>query len=315
MNGSLVDYFHNERGLRQGDPISPYLFLIAMEVFTKLLEAKVAQKGFDFHPKCEQLKLTQISFADGLFILSAANSRSFQLIREILDEFATLSGLKANPIKSQVLFAGVEDEEMQSLSNIIQMSVGSLPVRYLDLPLISSRLSFKDCQPIFIKIEQKIHSWAAKKLSYGGRVQLIKSGLVGIHLYWSSTFILPKAVLNKINSFLASFLWSGDTNNHYSAKVKWKEVCTPCKEGELGIIDIILWNKCLILKQVWNVCCKKDSLWVKWIHTVNLKYKSFWGFKAPTDCCWSWRKILKMRELVQTFIKQYVWNGENTNLW
>ena len=164
------------------------------------------------------------------------------------------------------------------------MPLGTLPIRYLGLPLISTRLSFIDCQQIFNKMQQTLHSWVTKRSSYGGRLQLIKTVLNGIQLYYTSVFILPKVVIKNINNLMASFLWSREIKFYYCAKVKWYDVSLPKKEGGLGLFDMVLWNKYLILKKIWNIYSKKGNLWVKRIHTVSLKGASFWGIKEPADC-------------------------------
>jgi len=104
LNGSLVGYFQGKKGLRQGDLISPYLFVLAMEGFTLLLE-DMAQSNplFCFHPKCSPNQLTHLSFADDLFIFSAASLESMCAIKGVLDEFENLSGLRVNPSKSSFL--------------------------------------------------------------------------------------------------------------------------------------------------------------------------------------------------------------------
>lgn len=68
LNGSLVGYFRSGRDLRQGNPISPYLFLIAMEAFSKLLEWNIQQNEYDYHPKCKQLGISHLTLANVLFI-------------------------------------------------------------------------------------------------------------------------------------------------------------------------------------------------------------------------------------------------------
>lgn len=98
-------------------------------------------------------------------------------------------------------------------------------------------------------------------------MQLKKSVLASVQLYWSSIFIIQKTVLKKIESVLAAFLWTGGDSNRYKAKVAWKEVCKPVEAGGLGVKDLVIWNQALILKLIWNICSKKDSLWIIWIHT------------------------------------------------
>lgn len=126
--------------------------------------------------------------------------------------------------------------------------------------MITTRLTFNDCTPIFTKIKARINSWATQKLSYGRRLQLVKSILNSIHLYWSNLFILPATVTGKIESMLSSFQWFGEIKQHYGARVCWKDICKPKKERGLGIIRLKLWNQYLIMKQIWNICLKKRTL-------------------------------------------------------
>ena len=96
LNGVLVGFFPSERGQRQGNPISPYLFLIAMEVFSALLKWNVIASGFDYHHRCSSLKLSHTVFADDFFLISAATEHSFQVSKTTTVEFEHLSGLKPN---------------------------------------------------------------------------------------------------------------------------------------------------------------------------------------------------------------------------
>lgn len=168
LNGSLVGCFSSGRGLRQGDPIVPYIFLLAMEDFTALFQNNIDTMGFVYHPKCEKLRVSHLNFPDDMFILSAANEDSFRTIKTTMDEFEGLAGLKPNLQKSQVFLAGIEDEEKHRLCDIMQMASGELPVKYLGLPLITTRLTAKDCMPIFHRIQKKLKSWDNMRLSYAG---------------------------------------------------------------------------------------------------------------------------------------------------
>ncbi|KAL2248029.1 UNVERIFIED_CONTAM: hypothetical protein Sindi_2655200 [Sesamum indicum] len=104
-------------------------------------------------------------------------------------------------------------EEMLAL---LGFQEGVLPMRYLGLPLISSRLTIADSRPLLLKIDKRIAGWEGTTISYAGRVQIIKSVLIALSLYWASAFILPKKVINEIKKRLRAFLWKGTTNSGYA---------------------------------------------------------------------------------------------------
>jgi hypothetical protein len=174
INSTLVGYFEGKKGLRQGDPISPYLFVFAMEVFSRIIEKHTSiHSGFRFHPKCEGLRLTHLCFADDLLVFSEASMSSISVIKAALLEFENLSGLKVNPSKSSFFCSGVSERVKHVLLEELMMKEGHLPVRYLGEPLISSRLSSADCGTLLDKITGRIDSWLSKNLSYAGRLQLL----------------------------------------------------------------------------------------------------------------------------------------------
>jgi hypothetical protein len=129
-----------------------------------------------------------------------------KVIQQVLKEFECLSGLKANPSKSSIFFAGASRRIKHLLLSTMQMKEGVLPIRYLGVPLISSRLIVADCQALIMKITSRIDSWISKSLTFAGRLQLISSILYSIHVYWSSVFILPKKIIKAIEKkFIGSY--------------------------------------------------------------------------------------------------------------
>ena len=99
--------------------------------------------------------------------------------------------------------------------------MGSLPVKYLGVPLVIRRLTAVDCAPLVKKITARIKGWAAKFFTYAGRLQRIQSVLFSVSNYWCSNFLLPKGVIKKINQICFAFFWKGTDNAAAGARVKW----------------------------------------------------------------------------------------------
>ena len=93
VNGELAGFFASKRGLRQGDPLSPMLFIIAMEAFSRSLSLDALSQDFKFHPKCEEANLTHLCFADDIFLFASGTSSSVQIIMDELYKFEHFSGL------------------------------------------------------------------------------------------------------------------------------------------------------------------------------------------------------------------------------
>ncbi|KAK4384673.1 hypothetical protein Sango_3037300 [Sesamum angolense] len=267
-------------GLRQGDPMSPYLFVLVMEVLHMILQQFIEQDGeFRYHWRCQELNLFQLSFADDLLLFCKADMRSVNLFCRGLDLFAKLSGLHTNPQKSQLIISKAASGSV-ILCSTLGFQEGHLPVRYLGLPLISARLSITDCQTLLQKIDSRIKGWEGVQLSFAGRVQLIKSVL--------TSFEVPLPVV--------TLKWLG-------------RLCRPIEEGGLGIKDILALNRALMSKHLWAVI-KQDrtSIWVDWITQVRLRDCSIWTVKENKGA-WGWRKMLTLRHPLMAHIHYRVGRG------
>jgi mannosylglycoprotein endo-beta-mannosidase len=220
INGEPTGTIKGERGLRQGDPLSSYLFVIVMEVLTCILKEKSKKPDFRFHWRCNQTKIINLCFADDLMLFCNGDVKSVRHIHDSLCEFESLSGLSPSPGKSTVFFYGVQHNTRKEILQLLGFNEGTLPVRYLGVPLLSTKLKHVDCKPMIDKITARTKTWTNRDLTYAGRVQLIKNVLFSMQTYWSSLFILPKKVIKEVETILRSFLWSGP-----DLKEDWGKSC------------------------------------------------------------------------------------------
>ncbi|KAI9174132.1 hypothetical protein LWI28_012433 [Acer negundo] len=161
LNGELAGFFSGKRGLRQGDPMTPYLFVIAMEVLSKILVNRIADShSFKFHWKCDEIKLSHLCFADDLIMLCHGSPSSAHVLKAALDELSLLSGLLANHAKSNIFTSGLSSSTTnQQLINLFGYTVGSLPIRCLGIPIISTKLCLRDCSSLVDKVSGRLSSW------------------------------------------------------------------------------------------------------------------------------------------------------------
>ncbi|KAL0285647.1 UNVERIFIED_CONTAM: Retrovirus-related Pol polyprotein from type-2 retrotransposable element R2DM, partial [Sesamum radiatum] len=294
VNGAPHGYFPGARGLQQGDPMSPYLFVLAMEVLTLILNQFIDQDGgFKYHWRCEDLRLFQLGFADDLLLFSKADLSSVHLFKRGLLEFADLSGLQVNPQKSHIILSRSAAVYRDMLLPILGYQEGHLPLWYLGFPLLASRLTIADCKPILQKIDDRIRGWDGIMLSFAGRLQLIKSVLTALQVYWAMAFILPKSIIREIEKRLRSFLWKGSSGVGY-AKVSWQQACRPVEEGGLGLRDLLALNRGLMSRHLWRVImADRSSIWVDWVIHCRLRNASIWTVSDRTGS-WSCRKLVEL---------------------
>lgn len=316
VNGELAGYFQSKRGLRQGCALSPYLFVICMNVLSRMIDRAAESKHIGYHPRCQNILLTHLCFADDLMVFTDGSRRSIEGVIQIFDDFAAKSGLKISLEKSTLFFAGTAEEDQRDILGCFPFTSGNLPVRYLGLPLLTKRMSVQDYLPLVEKVRKRMKSWTGRFLSHAGRLQLIKSVITSLTNFWMQAFRLPSSCLKDIERLCSAFLWSGPELNTSKAKVSWEDVCLPKEEGGLGLRPLKEMNTVHSLKLIWRIHSTRSSLWVKWVQCYLIRKGSFWSIKETTSSgSWVWRKLLRLRDLAKQFFRMEVHNGNSTSFW
>ncbi|GJY86276.1 hypothetical protein Tco_0500302 [Tanacetum coccineum] len=303
LNVSLYGFFKGKSGLRQGDPLSPYLFTLVMEILSLILKRKVRNsEDFVFHHHFSSLDIINLCFTDDLFLFAHGDVNSARVIMDALDEFKSVSGLVPSLPKSTAYFCNVLNHTKLAILNVLPFEEGTLPVKYLGVPLVSTRLVYRDCKELVEKVQDRVGNWKKKFISFAGCLQLVQSVISSMHVYWSLVFILPSRILMDIEQLMRGFLYCPRDIQRGKAKVAWEDVCLPKSEGGLGIQSLEIFNVALITSHVWSILTSKESLWVKWIHTHKLCGYNFWDFPFRGSMTWGWRKLLQIRPTIHKFI-------------
>lgn len=208
LNGEPGQQIRHRRGLRQGDPLSPMLFIIVMDVFSRIID------------KADNLKLlaplatAQIGhrvsiYADDVVLFATSQPGDTDLIKGVLHVFGEASGLRANLQKSSIMPIRCGDTEREFLQEQMACTIASFPCKYLWFPLSLRRLSKADLQPILDKIADALPSWKAALMATSGRLVLVWAVLTSIPIYLLIALDVPKYFIKAVDKFRRSFLWTG----------------------------------------------------------------------------------------------------------
>ncbi|GJY87437.1 putative RNA-directed DNA polymerase, partial [Tanacetum coccineum] len=224
-----------------------------------VLHGVYESEEFVYHHRCSKLNIVNLCFADDLFLFSHGDVNSAHVIKDSLDEFKTTSGLVPSLPKSTAYFCNVLNHVKLSIINVMPFIEGTLPVKHLGVPLISTRLVYRDCKELHEKVQNIIADWKNKFLSFAGKLQLVQSVASSMHVYWASCFILPSRIILDIEQLMQGFLWCQGEMRKGKAKVSWESVCLPMNEGGLGIRMLDTFNVAFravskIQKFLWALC-------------------------------------------------------------
>ncbi|KAK9665053.1 hypothetical protein RND81_14G087100 [Saponaria officinalis] len=296
INGEVHGFFKGRSDIRQGDPLSPYVFVLSMEILSRYLRRVCRAPNVSLHPKCAKLNLTHLIFADDLMIFTRGDVPSVKVVKEAMEGFARWFGLYANLSKTEIFFGGVGSSIKAEILDCTGFVEGQFPVRYLGLPLNSSRVATDMYAALISKIQHSIQHWTSKLLSYADKVQLINSVIFGLETYWCSGVLLPKGIVKQINRLCKGFFWHNENGHSKIVHKSWASMCAPWEEGGFGIKELLSWNKAVQMKRLWELECGADGIWLRWTVRYYLAHQSIWEIQSKAFHSEGFRGLLQVRD-------------------
>lgn len=312
LNGIPGRMFHCKRGVRQGDPLSPLLFVLGGDLLQSLVN-RALRDGLLQLPIPVGDEYPIVQYADDTLIVLPADPGQLQIFKDILVNFAAFTGLKVNFHKSSMIPINLDTDEASALAQIMECQMAAMPFTYLGLPMGSTRPTIKDMSPLVDRIERRLSS-VVSFLSYGDSLVLINSVLSSLPTYFMCTLVLPKGIIEIIDRARRRCLWRKDKNKErVNSLASWEMVCRPKDKGGLGIINLQVQNRALLLKHLDKFYNNADLPWVKLIrdsyyfeavpHAVVLS-GSFW-----------WRSIIQLADDWRGLTKCVVGSGFSVLFW
>ncbi|XP_071718269.1 uncharacterized protein [Rutidosis leptorrhynchoides] len=305
VNGSPTREFHLGRGVRQGNHLSPFLFILATEGLNILTKAAL-DRGLYQGVKVgnDNVVISHLQYADDTIFFGEWNNLNALGLINILKCFELTSDLKVNFQKSCLYGAGVNNSELHVMARRMGCLAEKLPFIYLGLPIGTKMNKLNSWNPIIEKFKKRLSDWNKGSLSFGGRLTLVKSVLNSLPLYYFSLYRAPPC--EKIS-------W-----------VKWEDVIKPYGAGGLSIVSLKSKNLALLEKWWWRFKTETNALWVKVIRSIHGplgNLLSEYGSSHPSTIG-VWNNIIRAGKHIQdlqvpflTSFEKTIGDGSSTSFW
>ena len=211
INGEPRGHVVPSRGLRQGDPLSPYLFILCAEGLSALISHHVSTGSLTGLQVCDGAPIvSHLLFADDSLLYANATSQDCSVIQHILKVYERASGQQINLQKSSVVFSGsVETQLRQTLVQILGVEEVPRHEKYLGLPTHVGRSKMEAFAYLKDSLTKKLTGWRAKLLSSAGREIFIKVVVQAMPLYTMNCYLLPQSLCQDLHQLCAQFWWGG----------------------------------------------------------------------------------------------------------
>ncbi|GKB70054.1 RNA-directed DNA polymerase, eukaryota [Tanacetum coccineum] len=292
VNGSPSSEFQFFKGLKQGDPISPFLFILIMETlhlsFSRVINAGLF-KGISIN---QSFSISHLFYADDAVF-----------------------------VNSKLMGVGINLNEVVRAVNSIGCSTFSTPFKYLGVIVGDNMSRVSSWDDIIYKVSNRLSKWKLKSLLIGGRLTLLKSVLSYISLYHMSIYKVPIGVLSKLESIRRNFFNGVDGSENKIAWIGWDKVLSSKKNGGLGVSSYYASNRALLFKWVWRFFTQESSWWSRFIKVVHGNQGAIDSrIMSSRGSLWLdiIRDLFSMKskgiDLMQ-FMRKKIGNGENTSFW
>ncbi|CAN0915835.1 hypothetical protein LINGRAHAP2_LOCUS29340 [Linum grandiflorum] len=129
-----------------------------------------------------------------------------------------------------------------------------------------------------------------------------------------SIFVLPQSIIKQVEALCSHFVWNSGETDVRKARVSWRNLAFPVREGGVGIRDLRWWNVACTSRHLWSILLCSGSIWVAWVSTYRLRGADVWGHSPRASSSWVWKKIMWCRSFLlphtsQAFDRSYLWDG------
>ena len=263
QNGFMSECFNLRRGCRQGDPISPYIFILCAEILGKMIRKNKDIKGISLNGK--EYKLSQ--YADDTQLILDGSEKSLKEALHLLKQYYKMSGLKINIDKTRALWIGSSSSSTERLCEEFPLDWSQEPLRILGVtfsPLVFNIWELNS-QEILLKVKNTLNHWSKRRLTLSGRITVIKSLAISKFVYlFISLPPPPNELIKELEKLFYRFLWNSGPD-----RIKRKVIVKNIECAGLRMVEIKSFIKALKISWLRRIRQQSDASSRKDLSCIN----------------------------------------------
>lgn len=297
-------------GIRQGDPISPYLFLLCVEGLSAMLKKEKFQGHIKGISVCRGAPpISHLLSANDSLIFCKANMNECDKVWKVLGDYEETSSQRMNKEKTSLFFSKNTSMEIQnSITGLFGAQVIKQDNQYLGLTSLISRGKRKAFNKIKDQVGKKIVGWKGKLLSDAGRETLIKAVAQAAPTYTMSCFKLPKSLCRELGSMISRFWWGQKNEERKIPWIAWDKLCKSKVEGGMGFRDLKAFNLALLAKQGRCLMQNQCSLFYQVFKAKYFANSTFLDAQLGKRPSFAWQSIMAAKDVI---LEGAWWNNGN----
>nr|GEX42549.1 RNA-directed DNA polymerase, eukaryota [Tanacetum cinerariifolium] len=287
INGSPTKEFQFFKGLKQGDPLSPFLFILIIESLHLSFQWMVDAGIFKGIKLSSSLSISHMFYADDAVFVGQWYDGNITTLVHVLECFYQASGLRVNMSKSKIMGVLVDSDKVKCVASKLGCLILKTPFSYLGSKVGGSMSRVHTWNEVVDRVNNRLSKWKMKSLSIGGRLTLLKSVLGSMPIFHMSIFRAPLTVFRTLESIRSQFFKGQELNSKKASWVNWKKMLAPKQKGGLGVSSLYALNRGLMFKWIWRFYTQNTSLWVRVIKAIHGDDGKVGGYvKDGAKSCW-----------------------------
>ncbi|KAL8125037.1 hypothetical protein AgCh_012638 [Apium graveolens] len=317
QQGTVFGEVQPQRGIRQGDPISPYLYILCAEGLSSIIkrnEEVGLLHGCSIARRAPSV--SHLLFADDCYFFFRAVEAEARVMQRIIKRYENLSGQAVNFNKSTITFSpNTATDTREAICGLLEVRESTSPGKYLGIPMTIGRKKCEVFKFLTDRVRQKVQNWQNTSLSKAGKNILLKTAAQSIPNFWMNLLLIPGEICTVIQRQMNSYWWSNGNNNKGVRWMAWDKLCNVKQAGGLGFKKLQQFNIAMLAKQGWRLVNNSNPLVTNIMKAKYYPSTDFVNAKLGENPSYMWRSIVAAQEVINHGCRRSIGTGMDTYVW